>query len=280
MIETISLEFVCDKAADMPCAPDLIPGLLALMNNPDSSSTELSKLLARDAGTTAAVLRMANSSFYLRLKCESLDDAILRIGRIEVYKIVSNCLVRKWFSAQSNIVGLDPHALYAHACAVAIAAEIIAKDFGRDPKVAYTAGLLHDIGKLGMAHACGQHFSLVHQLQEVSPKSIREIESVVFGFDHTEVGAALLRRWLFHPSLVQVVEFYPRPRMAGAAKDLVLTVHAAKNIVISLGLDINDGFHYDLDAEYLVESGFTQEYVDSVVPRIGAALVTAGIVDK
>jgi len=68
--------------------------------------------------------------------------------------------------------------------------------------------------------------------------------------------------------------------MAGAAKDLVLTVHAAKNIVISLGLDINDGFHYDLDAEYLVESGFTQEYVDSVVPRIGAALVTAGIVDK
>ena len=163
-----------------------------------------------------------------------------------------------------------------HIIAVAIAAEILARDTGGDPKVAYTAGLLHAIGKLGMAHSCGQHFGLVRKLQSESPgKSWRELEATVFGFDHTQVGAALLRAWLFHPSLVQVVEFYPRPRDAWASKELVLVVHAAKNIVLSLGLDINDGFQYDLDAELLTEAGYTQDRLDRVVSRIDEALQKA-----
>ena len=279
MIDNITLEYVCDRAAELPCAPDLVPKLMRAIDDPNANDSDLAALIARDAGTAASVLRLANSASLRRTKSESINDAILRIGRGEVYKIVSNGLVRQWLSTPASADGWDPTETYNHSCAVAIAAEILAKDIGIDQQIAYTAGLLHAIGKLGMAHSCGQHFAMLRKLQSESSKSWRELESDVFGFDHTEVGAALLRQWLFHPSLVQVVEFYPRPRDAWASKELVLVVHAAKNIVLSLGLDINDGFQYDLDAELLSEAGYTQEYIDEVVPRIERALKKANLTD-
>ena len=279
MIENITLEYVCERAAKLPCAPDLVPKLMMVLDDPNASDGALAELIAQDAGTAAAVFRLANSAAVGRTKSETLNSALLRVGRVEVYKIVSAGLFHQWLSSVPSSASWNPEEIYAHSRAVAVAAELMAGDLvGFDPKVAYTGGLLHTIGKLGMAHSCAEHFGLVQEKKAQSSKSWREIEQEVFGFDHTQVGAALLRSWNFHPSLVQVVEFYPRPRDAWASKELVLLVHAAKNIVLSLGLDINDGFQFDLDAQLLSEAGYTQEYIDHVVPRIEKALKKAKIV--
>ncbi|MEI6033619.1 MAG: HDOD domain-containing protein [Verrucomicrobiae bacterium] len=272
MIESISLKSVCDKAASLPCAPVLVPKILALLDKPEASSADLSSLISRDPGTSAAVLRLANSAYFGRVKCGSLDEAFLRLGTREISRLVIGGIVGRWAAAPVEGYGWEPGDLCAHSFTVAIASDLIARERG-DPvliKSAYTAGLLHDIGKLGMAYACGQHFDLVRKRQEESDLSWRELEREVFGFDHTEVGGALLRRWNFPLPLVQVVEFYPRPKVVtGPDRALVLLVHAAKNLAINLGVGVGeDGFLNELDAPLLLEEGYTAEFFSALVPVI------------
>jgi putative nucleotidyltransferase with HDIG domain len=271
MIETLSLKSVCDKAASLPCAPDLVPKILPLLENPDVSNSVLSNLISRDPGTSAAVLRLANSVYFGRGKCASLDEAFLRLGTREISRLLVGGIVGRWASAPVEGYGWEPGDLCTHSFTVAIAADAIARERGEAcQKEAYTAGLLHDIGKLGMAHACGQHFDLVRKRQEESDLSWRELEREVFGFDHTEVGAALLRRWNFPLSLVQVVEFYPRPQcVTGPDRSLVLLVHAAKNLAINIGQGVGeDGFSNELDAPLLLEEGYTADFFTSLLPVI------------
>ena len=272
MIESLSLKSVCDKAATLPCAPDLIPKILPLLEKSDVSSLALSSLVSRDSGTSAAVLRLANSAYFGRGKCSSLDEAFLRLGIREISRLIIGGIVGRWASTPVEGYGWEPGDLCTHSFTVAIAADVIARERGDANlmKSAYTAGLLHDIGKLGMAFACGQHFDLVRIRQEESDLSWRELEREVFGFDHTEVGAALLRRWNFPLSLVQVVEFYPRPRaVTGPGRALVLLVHAAKNLALNIGIGVGeDGFRNELDAPLLLEEGYTGEFFSSLLPVI------------
>lgn len=275
MIESLSLKSVCDKAASLPCAPDLVPMILPLLENPDASNSVLSDLISRDPGTSAAVLRLANSVYFGRGKCGSLDEAFLRLGTQEISRLLVGGIVGRWASAPVEGYGWEPGDLCTHSFTVAIAADVIARERGEAcQKEAYTAGLLHDIGKLGMAHACGQHFDLVRKRQEISDLSWRELEREVFGFDHTEVGAALLRRWNFPLSLVQVVEFYPRPQsVTGPDRSLVLLVHAAKNLAINIGQGVGeDGFSNELDATLLLEEGYTADFFTSLLPVIIAEM--------
>jgi putative nucleotidyltransferase with HDIG domain len=275
MIESLSLKSVCDKAATLPCAPDLVPKILPLLENPDVSNSVLSDLITRDPGTSAAVLRLANSVYFGRGKCGSLDEAFLRLGTQEISRLLVGGIVGRWASAPVEGYGWEPGDLCTHSFTVAIAADAIARERGEAcQKEAYTAGLLHDIGKLGMAHACGQHFDLVRKRQEVSDLSWRELEREVFGFDHTEVGAALLRRWNFPLSLVQVVEFYPRPQcVTGPDRSLVLLVHAAKNLALNIGQGVGeDGFSNELDATLLLEEGYTADFFTSLLPVIIAEM--------
>jgi len=272
MIESLSLKSVCDKAATLPCAPDLIPKILPLLEKSDVSSLALSSLVSRDSGTSAAVLRLANSAYFGRGKCSSLDEAFLRLGIREISRLIIGGIVGRWASTPVEGYGWEPGDLCTHSFTVAIAADVIARERGDANlmKSAYTAGLLHDIGKLGMAFACGQHFDLVRKRQEESDLSWRELEREVFGFDHAEVGAALLRRWNFPSSLVQVVEYYPRPRaVTGPDRALVLLVHAAKTLAINIGLGVGeDGFRNELDAPLLLEEGYSAEFFSSLLPLI------------
>ena len=272
MIESLSLKSVCDKAATLPCAPDLIPKILPLLEKSDVSGAALSSMISRDSGTSAAVLRLANSAYFGRGKCSSLDEAFLRLGIREISRLIIGGIVGRWASTPVNGYGWEPGDLCTHSFTVAIAADFIARERGDENlmKSAYTAGLLHDIGKLGMAFACGQHFDLVRQRQEESDLSWRELEREVFGFDHAEVGAALLRRWNFPPSLVLVVEYYPRPNaVTGPDRSLVLLVHAAKNLSINIGLGVGeDGFRNELDAPLLLKEGYTAEFFNSLLPLI------------
>jgi len=271
MIENLSLKSVCDKAASLPCAPDIIPKILPLLEKADVSASALSEIISRDPGSAAAVLQLANSAYFGRTKCDALNEAFLRLGTREISRIVVGGIVGRWASAPVAGYGWELGGLCAHSFTVAIAAEAIARERGAAcQKMAYTAGLLHDVGKLGMAYACAQHFDHVRKLQKDSDISWRELEYSVFGFDHTDVGAALMRRWNFPLSLVAVAEFYPRPQfVTGPDQELVLLVHAAKNLATNIGVGVGeDGFLNEMNAPLLLEQGYTADFFNSLLPDI------------
>ncbi|MCX7713675.1 MAG: HDOD domain-containing protein [Chthoniobacterales bacterium] len=268
----LTLESVCAKAANLPCTPDLVPKILDLLKDPDAPATSLIELISRDPATSASILRLANSAYFGRVKCESLAEAFLRLGNKEIIKVVSGGLVGKWLSLKVNGYGWEPGDLCTHSFVVAIVAEKIADKFGNTrPEIAYTAGLLHDIGKLGMAYACGDYFDHVRKLQQEKPQiPWRELEREVFGFDYTEVGATLLRRWNYPESLISVARFYPVPRAASEPlRPLVVIVHAAKCLALNIGCGVGEeGFSNELDEDLLKTFNYTPSELNSLIPEI------------
>ncbi len=272
MNEVLPLQMVCEMARNIPCSPWLLPKVTAVVRKEDYSNTELEGLILQDTGLAATVIRIANSAFFNRgRQCETLQDAILRLGRKEVYRLVSSSLAQRWLSAEVKGYGWEPGDLYKHSAAVAIAAQAIAKGRdGFDPEMAYTAGLFHDVGKLALAYSRSDQFDTIRIYQQQSGVSWRQAEHDLLGYDHCDIGGALLEGWQFPVEYIETVCYYSRPQLAAKnERSLVTLVHAAKHLAIMIGTGVGeDGFTTELDAESLTAEGYTSEMLEKFMPEV------------
>ena len=272
MSRAVTLAEVVACAKTLPSAPWLLPKLMEQLADLDSAADQVEALIKVDAGLASGTLRLANSAYFRHgMKCESLSDAILRLGFREIYRLATTKLVAGWLNHKVDGYGWEPGDLYRHSLTAAVGADLLAKQTGRvTPEVAYTAGLLHDVGKLALAFACAEHFDKVRQLQANEQDSWRQAEQKIFGYDHTDVAAELVKEWGFPPSLIQVVRFYPRPAEAAADhRSLVAHVHAAKHMALCLGTGVGEeGFHSELDEPLLAEEGISAEIIESLLPAV------------
>ena len=272
MSEPLPLQMVCEMARSIPCSPWLLPQLLKALDDPDISNKEIEGIIRKDTGLATATLKLANSAFFSRSRaCDSLEDAIFRMGHREVHKLAVSSVAVRWLSNQINGYGWEPGDLCRHSVCVAAASQVLANATRlAKPETAYTAGLFHDVGKLALAYACADQFEIIRQQQAQTQCSWRQAELDILGYDHTSVGGALLESWNFPIELIEVVLYYSRPSLAAAAhRQLVTLIHAAKHLAINIGQGVGeDGFRTELDEESLHAEGFTPEFLESQLPIV------------
>lgn len=279
----LPFQMVCEMARNLPCSPWLLPQLLKLLDSPDANSKDVEQLIVKDPGLAAATLKMANSAYFRGSeKCETLNDAILRLGFRDLYKVASGTIASRWLSASVEGYGWEPGDLCKHSLCVAVSAEVLSREAeGIEPELAYSAGLLHDVGKLALAYACSDQFEAIRLYQEQTHCSWREAENDLLGYDHCGIGGSLLQGWDYPTSLVQVALYYPRPREAGPESlPLVVHIHAAKHLSLQLGMGVGEeGFKTELDEECLIEFGYTEEMFEHALPEVleNTQKVTSGL---
>jgi HD-like signal output (HDOD) protein len=154
---------------------------------------------------------------------------------------------------------------------VAVSCEILARVTGAAPReIAYTAGLIHDVGKLALAYTCSD--ALAEVLRSVPEKyaTWEEAEKAVLGFPSSEVSKKLLQRWGFGHGLIEVAANHLHPSRAGDEdRGLVTVVHAAKHLAAQLGYGVGaDGFYYEVDEAALEEQHFQEETIQSCIPEV------------
>ncbi|MDE1171532.1 MAG: HDOD domain-containing protein [Verrucomicrobium sp.] len=285
MSSILPISMVCELARTLPCAPALLPKLIALLSDPEKANAkEMESLIMRDPGLATSVLRFANSAFFSRtFPCETVGDAVMRIGFRQVYRIAASSIAGRWLINQPQGYGWEPGDLYKHSLCVGVSVEHLAKKTKQVPEeLAYTSGLLHDVGKLALAHACADHFESIRSYQEIKQVSWRQAEHTILGYDHTEIGGVLMEEWGYPASLVQVARFYPRPSLATPDQRLLVGhVHAAKHLATLLGYGVGeDGFHTELDEAVLKECGITEELLEELLPSVvkdAEKLIAAGM---
>jgi HD-like signal output (HDOD) protein len=268
-----SLETVCIKALRLPSAPSLMPRLIAVLEDSSSGADEIEAIILVDPALTASTLRLANSAFFgAGHNVQSVAEALIRLGHREIYRLAALALVNRWEAGSGRCAfGGDPGDFCRHALCSALAAEVLAENSGRvDPQTAYTAGLVNDMGKLALAHACFDHFPAVRARQAQKSVSWLQAERDVLGYDHAQVGAQLLRIWRFPAILVAAAEFSARPAEGPAeARPLLAILHAAKYLATSFGPGVTeDGFLFNLDEALLAEQGFSPEFLERVLPTV------------
>lgn len=267
-----TLEEVCRRAAALPCSPVLLPRLARAVQQESTTAEELEQIVLLDPGLAGATLRLANSAYFTqRSPADTVGEAIMRLGFREIYKLAASTLASRWLTYQVDGYGWEAGDFCRHSLVVAVAAESLAAESGRvDKELAYTAGLIHDLGKLAVAYTCGAWFPAIRARQQAQACAWWQAEEAVLGYHQKVVGARLLEEWRFPPVLVEVVRHAERPSAAPEEhRTLLAHVHAARFVATSMGPGVaEDGFLFDLDAELLLAEGFTPERLLTITPAV------------
>lgn len=268
-----TLEEVCEQALRLPCAPSLLPRLIAALQDNASGADEIEAIIRLDPALSAATLRVANSAFFATGEpVASVAAAVIRLGMREIFRLSALALINRWETGSGRgAYRGDPGDFCRHALCTALAAEALAEATERvDPQNAYTAGLVCDLGKLAVAHACGPFFPAIRLEQARVGGAWIRAEREVLGYDHTQVGARLLETWHFPPALITAARFFHQPLLAPEeARPLLAHLHAAKYLAICFGPGVaEDGFFFELNEPFLIEWGFTPEFLQEMLPVV------------
>lgn len=266
-----TLDKVCEAALKLPCAPSLLPRLSLALQSDDSSASDIERLISLDASLAAATLRLSNSAALGGGKVATVEEAVFRLGAKEIYRLAALALVGRWESSLGPGLRWTPGDFSRHALITAIAAEVLASTTERlDPQVAYTAGLVCDMGKLALAHGCRDFYPAVRVCAEQTRCTWEQAERTVLGYHHADAGMRLLKAWNFPALFVQAVEHQFAPTSAPvAALPLLAHLHAAKYLATSMGPGVmEEGFLGVVHGAFLKEWGFTPEILESAMPIV------------
>ena len=265
-----SIEEVCTAALKLPCSPSLLPKLSQALQSESSSTEQISKIIQIDPALAAATIRLANSAFFggAGRSVESVEQAIMRLGAKEIYRLAALALVGRWPATNSTGNQLEPGDFCRHALCCAIASEVLAETTERvDPQLAYTSGLVHEMGKLAVAHACAKFFPLIRACQQQRGFTWEQAEKEVLGYEHSEVGSRLLKAWHFPELMIAAAEYQHRPAEApAAALPLLAHIHAGRYVAASMGPGISeDGFLFQVNGDLLLEWNFTSAVLEEAM---------------
>jgi putative nucleotidyltransferase with HDIG domain len=188
----------------------------------------LTEEIRKDQVISARTLQFCNSAiFSTRKKIETLEHAVVMLGQRLLLKFVISASLNNFFSQGDMGYSLCKGGIYHHAVSTAIIAEKLADLAGKiPPALAYTAGLLHDIGKVVLDQHIYADFPLFYrQLEE--GKSLIEVEKNLLGIDHTEAGSHLAHSWSLPQSLLETVTHHHEPEKAVQNTELVHIVYLA-----------------------------------------------------
>ena len=224
------------KAKTLPPAPKILPQLMPLLKQTDVDSAKVVELISFDAGLTAKILTVCNSASQAGGQpVSNLHEALLRTGFAEVFRIVAKVVGEQTLGSAQTGYGLGKNELWEHSAVVAVAARIVATDRGLDPNVAFTAGLLHDVGKLVLTQALEGSYERLVEETEKNQQALVEAEKTVLGVDHAEVGGRLLSQWAFPKPLVDAVSWHHDPIKSTENAPLAACIYLANMIAAFTG---------------------------------------------
>ena len=226
---------------ELPALPALVLELIQSFDREGASSEELSLMIASDQALAAKTLRLANSSFYgMPGQITSISDATTVLGVRTLRNVASAALLTGHFASACS--ALDFQAFWRHALGTALCSAAVARATKVDEGMAFTLGLLHDIGRLALASAFAPAFADVLAYEQAHDCPSLEAERAVLGIDHAGVGALITRHWNFSDFLVVAVAAHhePPPRDGQGASWCDL-LHVSDNIAHALDLSNLDG---------------------------------------
>jgi putative nucleotidyltransferase with HDIG domain len=236
---------ISQSARDLKPIPQIALKVLRIINEGLYDIRNLTEEIRKDQVISARTLQLCNSvMFARRKKIESLDHALVMLGQDLLLKLVISASLNNFFSQAGMGYSLCKGGMYHHAVGTAVIAEKLAEITEKvDPPLAYTAGLLHDIGKVVLDQFVNSAFPLFYRQVNDEGKNFSEVEKQVLGTDHTEVGAGLAHNWSFPESLVEAIRHHHNPEDARQHKGLVHIVYLADLLM--------SRFHTGLELERL-----------------------------
>lgn len=227
--------------------PSVAARLLELLRDADSPTAEVENILRSDPGLTANILKMTNSAYFgLANRIGSIRQAILLLGWKRLYQLVVASCVSAILDKSVPGYDLPAGELWRHSIAVSAAAEGLAKELrisGADE--IFTAGLLHDLGKMILGKFVQQDLVKI-DFEAYQNLSFEKVEQAVLGTDHAEIGAIIMEKWKLPTDLIAAVRWHHEPENAPSPTQMGDVVHVADFISLMIGVGVGrEGLQYE-----------------------------------
>lgn len=202
-----SARLLLAQVDELPSIPETLIRILKVLDDPGSGPSDLTRVVRMDAPVMAKILRLANSPYYSsRGDLADINRCVTVLGYRTVRQVAICITVATSLMGAVEKAGgaLDYRELWRHSVVTgAIAKHLAAMAGYPDPEEAFTAGLLHDMGKFVLEVHAPQIYARLMAERQDRGCSLCELERETFGFDHAELGAVFAESWRFPPLLVR-----------------------------------------------------------------------------
>ncbi len=268
----LSLEKLIDRSGKLGSLPAIVYKVFEVMDDPNSTAAKIGKVINDDPALTARLLKLVNSPFYgFTAKVDTVYRAVALIGHKELRSVVvAASAVRAFDGIPSELISMKD--FWQQSLATAVTARVLAA-FKREREIEryFIAGLLHDIGSLLMYLKMPEEMAQVLRLQKEEGVDLLKAEKEIMGFDYTEVGGGLLKKWNLPPQICHSIRYQQEPFNAPEKdKSAAWLVHLASAIVTKHFDEVSkDSVNKDEDVEAIELSLWQENKLEStLLPKI------------
>ncbi|MCX7678003.1 MAG: HDOD domain-containing protein [Spirochaetes bacterium] len=267
------VESVINNLDQLPSIPEVVGKVINMVNDPNVDFRLIAQEISKDQAITTNLLKLCNSAYFSKGKeITSLDRAIVTLGIKEVKDAVMVVATKAVLNRAILGYDLQRGMLWEHNLAVAVLAKQIAleKKDRTIADIAFTGGIIHDVGKTVLALFVQSAFKEILAKVETEGISFQQAERSILGYDHQEVGERILSKWKFPQILKDIVRYHHQPEQAPEEhRKIVSYVHVANSICLMGGIGIgSDGLYHELSEVAIKLIGITDEELNRFYAEI------------
>jgi putative nucleotidyltransferase with HDIG domain len=214
--------------SNIPPFPKCVQRVMAMLRDPRIQLTKVAEVVSLDQGFAGKVLRMANSAYFgLPRRVHNVTEALVLLGYTNVRNVLISASAGHLLCGVVESYGFEAGRLWEHSVGSAYGAQMLSRKADvRVYSMAFSAGLLHDVGKVAIDRALDdearkQMCALVTSIGEKSA------EKQIVGLTHAEVGGEICRRWNLPPEIIEAVAYHHAPACCESGSKLPGIVAAA-----------------------------------------------------
>ena len=232
MQEAMSLESLLQQDSELSSRPEIFIRVSELLDDENSTSIKIGQVVETDPSLTSRILKMVNSAYYgFQHNVASISQAISILGRNRIHQILIGAVLGGVFgNMKNNVFFMEDY--WHQSVKTAILSRLLCKQsaISEQSEALFTAGLLHQIGRLILVQKMPELSMLVQQSIEEGSENIYQAEERIFGYTHCEVGAAFIENWGLPAILVEVTKYHHLPNESEQFEEEVKMVNLARNL--------------------------------------------------
>ncbi len=264
------LQKIINSLASLPSMPDTYLKIKECLTNISNVSIDqIADLIEQDTSISAELLRWANSALFgQRHQVDTVKRAVLVLGLDIVEGLVLSESVFGSIAPRAA-KGFDLKTFQTHSMACGITAKVLISELPyMDPKDedrAFTAGLLHDIGKLIEARYLAEQFKKIIITARENKISMLKAEYEILATSHEEIGGYLADWWSLPAFIVNAIRWHHEPALCNADREIIAAVHVADVLVQQFEIGASGNYTLpEADPEIWARFQLTEETVSSM----------------
>lgn len=239
-MSTAEIQELVNNASNLISLPEISLRVNELANDPNSTAEDMGKVISQDPALVVRMLKIANSAYYgLSTEVDTITRAIAILGTNKIRDLVLSTSTSQAFEGIPNDL-ITMQDFWHHSLYCGLLAQILSKKSKKaNAEPVFIAGLLHDIGQLLMFNQLPEksHEAILLLMEGSEDLETFEAERHVFGFDHMQVGAELIKSWKLSPVLQECVEFHHEPQKAKDFPAEVALINIANAVAVMADFD-------------------------------------------